>query len=308
MLYNNIYELVGNTPLLKLNSLIKKYDIQAKIYVKLESFNPSGSIKDRIALAMIQDAESKEQLKNGSVIVEPTSGNTGIGLALIAAAKGYRTIITMPETMSIERRNLIKAYGAEIVLTPGSEGMKGAIAKAKELVTQYPNAFMPSQFTNQSNPNAHYLTTGPEIWRDTDGKIDYIIGGVGTGGTISGVAKYLKERNNKIKAIAVEPSESPVLSGGKPGAHKIQGIGAGFIPETFWHEYIDQIIKIDSNTAFNTGRSLAQIEGLLVGISSGAAVAAAIKVAKENNSNDINIVVILPDTGNRYLSTSMFEK
>jgi len=304
--YKTITDLIGNTPLLELSNIEKENDLQAIVLAKLEYFNPAGSVKDRIAKAMIDDAEAKGFLKPGSVIIEPTSGNTGIGLASIAAARGYRIILTMPETMSIERRNLLKAYGAELVLTEGSKGMKGAIARAEEIRNSTPSSFIPSQFTNTANPGIHKTTTGPEIWNDTDGKVDIFIAGVGTGGTISGAGGYLKSRNPKIKVIAVEPSGSPVLSKGTSGAHKIQGIGAGFIPETLDTSIYDEIITVENEDAFASGRKMAKTEGVLVGISSGAAIRASIEVAKRPENKGKIIVVLLPDTGERYLSTPMF--
>lgn len=300
--YRHIYETVGHTPLVELTNLEKNLGLQARVIAKVEFFNPGGSVKDRIALAMIEDAEAKGLLKKGSIIIEPTSGNTGIGLAMVAASKGYKAIIVMPETMSIERRNLTKAYGAEVVLTEGSKGMKGAIAKANELAAQYPNSFIPSQFTNPSNPRAHYLTTGPEIYNDLDGKVDIFVAGVGTGGTLSGVGKYLKEQNPNIKVIAVEPESSPVLSKGTPGAHKIQGIGAGFIPDTLDTSIYDEIITISNEDAYEMQNQVAKNDGLLVGISSGAAIKAATLLANRPENKDKNIVVLLPDTGERYLS------
>lgn len=305
--YNNVTDLVGNTPLLRLNACEKENNLDAQIYGKLEYFNPAGSVKDRIAKEMLTAAEASEKLKPGAVIIEPTSGNTGIGLASIAAAKGYRIILTMPETMSIERRKLLKAYGAEIVLTQGPKGMKGAIEKANELAKQIPNSFVPSQFLNISNPNAHKLTTGPEIWRDTEGKIDILVAGVGTGGTISGTGGYLKEKNPNIKVIAVEPYGSPVLSKGVVGGHKIQGIGAGFVPDTLDVNIYDEIITVEDDNAFAMGRFLARNEGILVGISSGAAVYAAIQIAKRIENKNKVVVTIMPDTGERYLSTPMFD-
>lgn len=304
--FDKITDLIGGTPILKLNNYIALNELPASIYAKLEYFNPAGSVKDRIAKAMIDDAEAKGALKPGAVIIEPTSGNTGIGLAAVAASKGYRIILTMPETMSVERRNLLKAYGAELVLTDGAKGMKGAIAKAEELAQQIEGGFIPSQFTNSANPTAHFNTTGPEIWEDTDGKVDIFVAGVGTGGTVSGVGKYLKSKNPNVKVVAVEPAGSPVLSKGVAGPHKIQGIGAGFVPETLDTKIYDEIIAVENEDAFATGRTLARKEGLLVGISSGAAVYAASQLAKRPENKGKNIVVLLPDTGDRYLSTPMF--
>lgn len=304
--FDKITDLIGGTPILKLNNYIALNELPANIYAKLEYFNPAGSVKDRIAKAMIDDAEAKGALKPGAVIIEPTSGNTGIGLAAVAASKGYRIILTMPETMSVERRNLLKAYGAELVLTDGAKGMKGAIAKAEELAQQIEGGFIPSQFTNSANPTAHFNTTGPEIWEDTDGKVDIFVAGVGTGGTVSGVGKYLKSKNPNVKVVAVEPASSPVLSKGVAGPHKIQGIGAGFVPETLDTKIYDEIIAVENEDAFATGRTLARKEGLLVGISSGAAVYAATQLAKRPGNKGKNIVVLLPDTGDRYLSTPMF--
>ena len=304
--YNNITELVGKTPLLRLTNYIRENSLEADIYGKLEYFNPAGSVKDRIAKAMIEDAEAKGLLHPDSVIIEPTSGNTGIGLAAVAASKGYRVILTMPETMSVERRNLLKAYGAQLVLTEGSKGMKGAIAKADELAKETPHSFIPSQFTNTANPAAHFATTGPEIWEDTDGKVDIFVAGVGTGGTISGVGEFLKSKNPDIKVIAVEPATSPVLSKGVSGPHKIQGIGAGFVPETLDTKIYDEIIPVENEDAFRTGAAIARREGVLVGISSGAAVWAATELAKRPENKGKLIVVLLPDTGDRYLSTPMF--
>ena len=304
--FDKITDLIGGTPILKLNNYIALNELPANIYAKLEYFNPAGSVKDRIAKAMIDDAEAKGALKPGAVIIEPTSGNTGIGLAAVAASKGYRIILTMPETMSVERRNLLKAYGAELVLTDGAKGMKGAIAKAEELAQQIEGGFIPSQFTNSANPTAHFNTTGPEIWEDTDGKVDIFVAGVGTGGTVSGVGKYLKSNNPNVKVVAVEPAGSPVLSKGVAGPHKIQGIGAGFVPETLDTKIYDEIIAVENEDAFATGRTLARKEGLLVGISSGAAVYAATQLAKRPENKGKNIVVLLPDTGDRYLSTPMF--
>lgn len=304
--FDKITDLIGGTPILKLNNYIALNELPANIYAKLEYFNPAGSVKDRIAKAMIDDAEAKGALKPGAVIIEPTSGNTGIGLAAVAASKGYRIILTMPETMSVERRNLLKAYGAELVLTDGAKGMKGAIAKAEELAQQIEGGFIPSQFTNSANPTAHFNTTGPEIWEDTDGKVDIFVAGVGTGGTVSGVGKYLKSKNPNVKVVAVEPASSPVLSKGVAGPHKIQGIGAGFVPETLDSKIYDEIIAVENEDAFATGKTLARKEGLLVGISSGAAVYAATQLAKRPENKGKNIVVLLPDTGDRYLSTPMF--
>ena len=305
-IYESITELIGGTPLLEAKKYAAKRDVKAKLIVKLEYFNPAGSVKDRIALAMIQDAEEKGILKEGSVIIEPTSGNTGIGLASIAASRGYRIILTMPETMSVERRNLLKAYGAELVLTEGEKGMKGAIAKAEELAAETPNSFIPGQFVNPANPAIHKKTTGPEIWEDTDGNIDIFIAGVGTGGTLSGVGEYLKSKNSEIKIIAVEPASSPVLSKGEAGPHKIQGIGAGFVPDTLNTEIYDEIIAIENEDAFAAGRAFAKAEGILVGISSGAVLYAAEILARRPENLNKNIVVLLPDTGDRYLSTPLF--
>ena len=306
--YNSVTELIGGTPLLKANNFIKANDIKANIYVKLEYFNPAGSVKDRIARAMIDDAEKRGALGPGSVIIEPTSGNTGIGLASVAAARGYRIIIVMPETMSVECRQLMKAYGAELVLTEGAKGMKGAIAKADELAKEIPNSFIPGQFVNPANARAHFETTGPEIYEDTDGEVDVFVAGVGTGGTVTGVGQYLKSRKPGVKVVAVEPASSPVLSGGKPGPHKIQGIGAGFVPEVLDTAVYDEIITVENADAFAEGRRIARTEGVLVGISSGAALHAAIEVAKRPESEGKTIVVLLPDTGDRYLSTEMFAK
>ncbi len=304
--YKKLTDLIGSTPLLELSNIEAEQGLEATILAKLEYFNPAGSVKDRIAKAMIDEAEEKGLLKKGSVIIEPTSGNTGIGLASVAAARGYRIIITMPETMSVERRNLMKAYGAELVLTEGSKGMKGAIAKAQELATQIENSFIPSQFTNPANPKVHERTTGVEIWEDTDGKVDIFVAGVGTGGTVSGVGAYLKSKNPNIKVVAVEPAGSPVLSKGVSGAHKIQGIGAGFVPETLNTKIYDEIIIVENEDAFATGRKIAREEGALVGISSGAATWAGIQLAKRPENKGKTIVVLLPDTGERYLSTPMF--
>ena len=305
-IYKKLTDLIGNTPLLELTRYEQDNNLQSTILAKLEYFNPAGSVKDRIAKAMIEDAEKKGLLKKNSVIIEPTSGNTGIGLASVAAAKGYRIILTMPETMSVERRNLLKAYGAELVLTDGTKGMKGAIEKSKELAETIPNSFIPSQFTNPANPAVHKATTAVEIYNDTDGKVDILVAGVGTGGTITGVGEYLKAKNKNIKIIAVEPADSPVLSQGKAGPHKIQGIGAGFIPDTLNTKIYDEIIPVSNKDAFETGRKLALREGLLVGISSGAALFAATQVAKRPENKNKVIVVILPDTGERYLSTPLF--
>ncbi|OKZ61094.1 MAG: cysteine synthase A [Clostridiales bacterium 41_12_two_minus] len=305
-IYKGTLGLIGNTPLVEVVNIEKELGLEATLLVKLEYLNPAGSVKDRIAKAMIEDAEEKGILKEGSVIIEPTSGNTGIGLASIAAAKGYRIILTMPETMSVERRNLLKAYGAELVLTVGAKGMPGAIAKAKELAEQTPNSYIPSQFTNPANPAVHLKTTGPEIWADTDGKVDIFVAGVGTGGTLSGVGAYLKSQNPNVKVVAVEPATSPVLSGGKAGPHKIQGIGAGFVPDTLNTDIYDEILPVQNEDAFATGRALARSEGVLVGISSGAAVFAAAQLAKRPENAGKVIVALLPDTGERYLSTPMF--
>ena len=305
-IYKGATGLIGNTPLVEFTNIEKSHGINATVLAKLEYFNPAGSVKDRIALAMIEDAEKRGVLKKGATIIEPTSGNTGIGLASIAAAKGYKIILTMPETMSVERRNILKAYGAEIVLTEGSKGMKGAIAKAEELAKETPDSFVPEQFENPANPEIHRLTTGPEVWNDTDGKVDIFVAGVGTGGTVSGVGEYLKSKNPNIQVVAVEPAGSPVLSGEKPGPHKIQGIGAGFVPETLNTAVYDEVIKVTNEDAFETGRELAKKEGLLVGISSGAAVWAASELAKRPENKGKIIVAILPDTGERYLSTAMF--
>lgn len=301
-IYSNLTELIGNTPLLRLSNYMENHNLQVNIVAKLEYFNPAGSVKDRIALAMIDDAEKKGLLKKDSVIIEPTSGNTGIGLASVAASRGYRAIIVMPETMSVERRNLIKAYGAEVVLTAGSLGMTGAISKATELAKEIPNSFIPGQFSNPANPQIHALTTGPEIWRDTAGTVDILVSGIGTGGTISGAGEYLKKQNPSIKIVGVEPSASPILSGGKPGPHRIQGIGAGFIPDTLNKNIYDEIITVSNEDAFDTAKELAKTEGLLVGISSGAALYAATELAKHSENSGKTIVVVLPDGGERYLS------
>ena len=301
-----ITDLIGGTPLLELSNYEKKNNLEAKIVGKLEYFNPAGSVKDRIAKAMIEDAEQKGLLKAGSVIIEPTSGNTGIGLASVATAKGYRIIITMPETMSVERRNLLKAFGAELVLTDGSKGMKGAIEKADELAKEIPNSFIPGQFVNPANPAVHFATTGPEIWEDTNGKVDIFVAGIGTGGTISGAGKYLKSKNPDVKVVAVEPASSPVLLKGESGPHKIQGIGAGFVPDTLDTDVYDEIIAVENDDAFKTGKEIARAEGFLVGISSGAAVWAATELAKRPENKGKTIVALLPDTGDRYLSTPLF--
>ena len=305
-IYTSADQLIGKTPLLELVHIERSEGLEAKLLAKLEYFNPAGSVKDRIAKAMIDDAESSGKLKPGSVIIEPTSGNTGIGLASVAAARGYRIIIVMPETMSVERRQLMKAYGAELVLTEGAKGMKGAIAKAEELAAEIPNSFIPGQFVNPANPAVHKATTGPEIWEDTDGKVDIFVAGVGTGGTITGVGAYLKSQNPAVKVVAVEPASSPVLSNGTPGAHKIQGIGAGFVPAVLDTGVYDEIITVENEDAFATGRKIGKAEGVLVGISSGAAVWAAIRLAKRPENKGKTIVVLLPDTGDRYLSTPLF--
>ena len=305
-IYNGTIDLIGNTPLVEVKNIEKELGLEARVLVKLEYFNPAGSVKDRIAKGMIEDAEEKGLLKEGSVIIEPTSGNTGIGLAAIAAAKGYRIILTMPETMSVERRNILKAYGAEIVLTEGAKGMKGAIAKADELAKEIPNSFIPGQFVNPANPAAHRATTGPEIWNDTDGDVDIFIAGVGTGGTLTGVGEYLKEKKSDVKIVALEPATSPVLSEGKSGAHKIQGIGAGFVPDVLNTKVYDEIITVENDDAFATGKLLAKHEGVLVGISSGAALWAAIDYAKRPENKGKTIVALLPDNGDRYYSTPLF--
>ena len=305
-IYNSVTELIGNTPLLKANNFIEANDLQANVLVKLEYLNPAGSVKDSIAKAMIEQAEKEGKITKDTVIIEPTSGNTGIGLASFAAARGYKAILTMPETMSVERRNLLKAYGAQIVLTDGAKGMKGAIAKAEELAKETPNAFIPSQFTNQANPAIHEATTGPEIWQDAEGKVDAFIAGVGTGGTLTGVGRYLKKQKADVHVVAVEPESSPVLSQGTAGPHKIQGIGAGFVPETLDTKVYDEVLPISNEDAFKYGRQFAHSEGVLVGISAGAALAAAVKLAQRPEYKGKNIVVLLPDTGDRYLSTELF--
>lgn len=307
-IYQDITQLIGHTPLMELVNYEREQRLNAKILVKLEYFNPAGSVKDRVAAAMIDEAEKSGKLRPGAVLIEPTSGNTGIGLAAVAAARGYQVILTMPETMSVERRNLLKAYGAQIVLTEGARGMSGAIEKAEELASQMPGSMIPSQFTNPANPKTHVATTGPEIWEDTDGKVDYFVAGVGTGGTITGVGQYLKSKNPDVKIVAVEPSDSPVLAGGKPGPHKIQGIGAGFVPEILDTSVYDEIIPVEAEDAFAVGRMLARHEGILIGISSGAAVWAAAQIARRPENAGKNIVALLPDTGERYLSTPMFEE
>ncbi len=304
--YEQITDPIGSTPLVKLKNYSANRNLEAAILAKVEYFNPAGSVKDRIAKAMLDDAEAKGLLKKGSVIIEPTSGNTGIGLAAVAASRGYKVVLTMPETMSVERRNLLKAYGAQLVLTDGAKGMKGAIAKAQELAAETPDSFIPSQFTNPANPAVHRATTGPEIWHDTDGKVDIFVAGVGTGGTVTGVGEYLKSQNPNVRVVAVEPAGSPVLSKGTPGPHKIQGIGAGFVPETLNTKVYDEVIAVENDDAFATGRALAHEDGLLVGISSGAAVFAATQLAKRPENKGKTIVVLLPDTGDRYLSTPMF--
>ena len=304
--YKGTLDLIGNTPLVEVVNIEKELGLEAKLLVKLEYFNPAGSVKDRIAKSMIEDAEAKGLLKEGSVIIEPTSGNTGIGLAAIAAAKGYRIILTMPETMSVERRNILKAYGAELVLTEGAKGMKGAIARADELAKEIPNSFIPGQFVNPANPAVHRNTTGPEIWNDTDGQVDIFVAGVGTGGTISGVGSYLKEKNPNVKVVALEPADSPVLSEGRAGVHKLQGIGAGFVPDTLNTEIYDEIFTSTNEAAFETARLLAKKEGILTGISSGAALHAAIELARRPENKGKTIVVVLPDNGDRYYSTPMF--
>ena len=305
-IYKSIDQLIGNTPLVELSNLEKKYNLKAKLIAKVEYLNPTGSVKDRIAKAMIDDAEAKGILTPESVIIEPTSGNTGIGLASVATARGYRSIIVMPETMSVERRQLMKAYGAELVLTDGAKGMPGAIAKAEELAKEIPGSFIPGQFVNPANPKAHLETTGPEIYRDTDGKVDYFVAGVGTGGTLTGTGEYLKSQNPAIKVVAMEPADSAVLSGGKAGPHKIQGIGAGFVPDVLNTDIYDEIIPVSNDDAFRLGKEIGQTEGILIGISAGAAVAAALEIAKRPEAAGKTIVVLLPDTGDRYLSTPMF--
>lgn len=307
MIYNDLTELIGNTPMMRLDTLAKSEGAKANIIAKLEYFNPAGSVKDRVAFNMITEAEKSGKLKPGATIIEPTSGNTGIGLAAVGAARGYKVILTMPETMSVERRNLVKAFGAEVVLTDGSKGMSGAIEKANELKKSIYGAIIAGQFENPANPQAHYETTGPEIWRDTEGKIDVFVAGIGTGGTVSGVGKYLKEQNPDIKIIGVEPASSPVLTQGHGGAHKIQGIGAGFVPETLNRDVIDEVITCTDKAAYETGNKIAKAHGILVGISSGAAVWAAIEISKRPEFNGKNIVALLPDTGDRYLSTGMFD-
>ena len=304
--YQSVTEIIGRTPLLAAKSFAKAHDLKANLLVKLEYFNPSGSVKDRIAIAMVEQAEKDGKIAPGATLIEPTSGNTGIGIASVAAARGYRAILTMPETMSVERRNLLKAYGAEIVLTEGAQGMKGAIARAEQLQKEIPNSFIPSQFENLANPAAHERTTGPEIWADTDGKVDVFVAGVGTGGTVTGTGRYLKQQNPAVHVVAVEPTDSPVLSGGKPGPHKLQGIGAGFVPDTLDTKVYDEVIRVSNDDAFAYGREFAQREGALVGISSGAALAAAVELAKRPEYEGKTIVALLPDGGDRYLSTDLF--
>lgn len=305
--YQSATELIGRTPLLEVKRVEEKHSLQARLLVKLEYFNPAGSVKDRIGLAMIRDAEERGLIKPGATLIEPTSGNTGIGLASVAASRGYKLILTMPETMSVERRNILKAYGAQVVLTDGSKGMSGAIAKAKELVEEIPGAFLPGQFDNPANPRAHYETTGPEIWEDTDGQVDYFLAGVGTGGTLTGTGRYLKEKNPNLKLIAIEPATSPVLSEGHGGSHKIQGIGAGFVPKVLDTKLYDEIITVDNEKPFETAKELAHLEGILVGISSGAALYAALQVAQRPEAEGKTIVALLPDSGDRYYSTALFE-
>ena len=304
--YQSVTEIIGRTPLLAAKSFAKAHDLKANLLVKLEYFNPSGSVKDRIAIAMVEQAEKDGKIAPGATLIEPTSGNTGIGIAAVAAARGYRAILTMPETMSVERRNLLKAYGAEIVLTEGAQGMKGAIARAEQLQKEIPNSFIPSQFENLANPAAHERTTGPEIWADTDGKVDVFVAGVGTGGTVTGTGRYLKQQNPAVHVVAVEPTDSPVLSGGKPGPHKLQGLGAGFVPDTLDTKVYDEVIRVSNDDAFAYGREFAQREGALVGISSGAALAAAVELAKRPAYAGKTIVALLPDGGDRYLSTDLF--
>ena len=304
--YQSVTEIIGRTPLLAAKSFAKAHDLKANLLVKLEYFNPSGSVKDRIAIAMVEQAEKDGKIAPGATLIEPTSGNTGIGIASVAAARGYRAILTMPETMSVERRNLLKAYGAEIVLTEGSQGMKGAIARAEQLQKEIPNSFIPSQFENLANPATHERTTGPEIWADTDGKVDAFVAGVGTGGTVTGTGRYLKQQNPAVHVVAVEPTDSPVLSGGKPGPHKLQGIGAGFVPDTLDTKVYDEVIRVSNDDAFVYGREFARREGALVGISSGAALAAAVELAKRPEYEGKTIVALLPDGGDRYLSTDLF--
>ena len=304
--YQRVTEIIGRTPLLAAKSFAKAHDLKANLLVKLEYFNPSGSVKDRIAIAMVEQAEKDGKIAPGATLIEPTSGNTGIGIASVAAARGYRAILTMPETMSVERRNLLKAYGAEIVLTEGAQGMKGAIARAEQLQKEIPNSFIPSQFENLANPATHERTTGPEIWADTDGKVDVFVAGVGTGGTVTGTGRYLKQQNPAVHVVAVEPTDSPVLSGGKPGPHKLQGIGAGFVPDTLDTKVYDEVIRVSNDDAFAYGREFAQREGALVGISSGAALAAAVELAKRPEYAGKTIVALLPDGGDRYLSTDLF--
>lgn len=306
--YKNVVELIGNTPILEIEKIEKELDLKARVLVKLEYLNPAGSVKDRIVKSMIDEAEKSGKIKEGAVLIEPTSGNTGIGLAAVGASKGYRVILTMPETMSVERRNILKAYGAEVVLTPGDKGMKGAIAKAEELAKDIENSFIPAQFDNPANPEVHRLTTGPEIWDDTDGEIDYFVSGIGTGGTITGAGEYLKSQKSDIKVIAVEPEDSPILSKGEAGSHKIQGIGAGFIPTVLNEEVYDEIVTVSNEDAFETSKLLTKKEGILTGISSGAALWTAIEIAKREENSGKTIVAILPDSGDRYYSTPLFEE